>query len=79
MGDGGWVLVDMSSAACVRRASGRDGGRDGEIEKMREMGSVMLKGREMDVREMMMVVKTMVQPIWSLRIGLFLLYCVKWG
>ncbi|XXG85807.1 hypothetical protein AAC387_Pa11g0825 [Persea americana] len=25
---------------------GRDGGRDGEMEKMREMGSVMMKGRD---------------------------------
>ena len=75
MGDGGWVSVEMTSAACVRRAFGRDGGRDGEMEKMREMGSVMMKGREMDVCEMMMVVKTMVPPIWSLHIGLF---CSIW-
>ena len=34
--------------------------------------------KEMDVREKMMVVKTMVQPIWSLCIG-FLFYRVKWG
>ena len=34
MGDGGWVSVEMGSAACVRRASGRDGGRDDEMEKM---------------------------------------------
>ena len=34
MGDGGWVSVEMGSAACVRRASGRDGGRDDEMAKM---------------------------------------------
>ncbi|KAJ8617610.1 hypothetical protein MRB53_013796 [Persea americana] len=35
----------MSSAACVRHVSRRDGGRDGEMEKMSRMGSVMMNGR----------------------------------
>ncbi|KAJ8639679.1 hypothetical protein MRB53_016373 [Persea americana] len=38
-----------------------DGGEMGVV----RWRSLMMKGREMDVREMM-VVKTMVQPIWSL-------------
>ena len=32
-------------------ASGRDRGPDGEIEKMREMGSLIMKGREMGAWE----------------------------